>query len=65
MNEKLRELRKKSGMTQAEVAELLGVTQKTVSNLELGNKGTSLELALLICGLYGVSVEEVFKGRSF
>lgn len=54
MNEKLRELRKKSGMTQAEVAELLGVTQKTVSNLELGNKGTSLELSLLICGLYGI-----------
>lgn len=44
---RLRELRKAAGLTQKEVAELLGCSQQTYSDYELGKR--ELSTAALIC----------------
>ena len=55
--ERLRTLRKETGETQEDLAELLGVSRPQVSEIEQGNKGTSLERFALLCAHYNVSAD--------
>lgn len=55
----LRELRVESGLTQEEVAQLLGCTKGYYSMMERGKRRVPLEAALTLAGLYGVSVEDI------
>lgn len=51
----------KSEMTQAELADQIGVTRQTVIAIEHGRYSPSLEMAFQIAEAFNVSLEEVFQ----
>lgn len=58
----IRRLRFESGeMTQAELAERVGVTRQTVIAIEQGRYSPSLEMAFQIAHVFGVPLEDVFQ----
>lgn len=56
-------LRKEKGMTQAELAQQLGVTNKAVSKWETGEAMPETALLLPISRIFGVSVDELLDGK--
>ncbi len=48
-------------MTQAALADLIGVTRQTVIAIEQGRYSPALELAFKIAHVFGVSLDEVFQ----
>lgn len=60
METKIQELRKSQKLSQAELAEVLGVTRQTIISLEKGRYTASLELAYKIAKYFGKTIEEVF-----
>ena len=48
-------------MTQAELAERIGVTRQTVIAIEQGRYSPSLEMAFQIAHAFGVPLDEVFS----
>ncbi|MBV7294636.1 helix-turn-helix transcriptional regulator [Corynebacterium sp. TAE3-ERU12] len=56
----VRKLRRWHDLSQAELADAVGVTRQTIANIERGNYSPSVHLALAICRVLGNSVEEVF-----
>ena len=59
----LTELRKSHNLTQEELGEKLGVTNKTVSRWENGNYLPPVEILQLLSNLYGVSINELLYGE--
>lgn len=59
---RIRELRAQAdGMTQAQLAEAIGVTRQTVHAIEKGKYSPSLEVAFRIARTLGVPLETVFQ----
>lgn len=58
---RLREFREALGLTQAQVAEQMGVHRPTVSEIEAGRRALTAEELYLLAGTYGVSVSEVLS----
>ncbi len=56
-------LRKEKGITQAELAELLGVTNKAVSKWETGEAMPETGLLLPLSRIFGVTVDELLDGK--
>jgi putative transcriptional regulator len=50
-------------MTQAELAERIGMTRQTVAAIEAGKYSPSLEAAFRIAEVFGVPLEQVFQWR--
>jgi putative transcriptional regulator len=50
-------------MTQAELAERIGMTRQTVAAIEAGKYSPSLEAAFRIAEVFGVALEQVFQWR--
>ncbi|MGX7827709.1 helix-turn-helix transcriptional regulator [Actinokineospora sp. 24-640] len=48
-------------MTQAELAERVGVTRQTVIAIEQGRYSPSLEMAFQIARAFGVALDDVFQ----
>ncbi len=59
------ELRKQKGWTQAQLGEMLGVTNKTVSRWENGNYMPELAIIPSLAEVLGVSVNELMAGDRF
>lgn len=59
----LYECRRKAGLTQARMAQLLGVTNKAVSKWETGKAKPSTNLIRKIAVLYGLSVEQLLNKK--
>ncbi|HEC2245444.1 TPA: helix-turn-helix transcriptional regulator [Staphylococcus delphini] len=57
---KVTEFRKKAGLTQIELSNLVGVTRRTIISLEKGNYKPSLLLALNIAKALDVDVNKNF-----
>lgn len=58
----IRELRFAHGeMTQAELADRLGITRQTVLAIEKGRYSPSLEMAFQIARVFGVPLDAVFQ----
>lgn len=57
------ELRKEQGMTQAELARVLGVSQQTVFAYELGDRRVSLFMLVKVGEVFGMPVEELIGMR--
>jgi putative transcriptional regulator len=57
-------LRQERGMTQEELASLVGVTRQTIIALEKGNYVPSVLLALKIARVFKVEVEKMFGIQS-
>ena len=51
---------KANKVSQAELAEALGVTRQTIISLEKGRYNASLELAHKIAKYFGITIEEIF-----
>lgn len=56
----LKVLRTRAGLTQAELAERVGVSRKTINTVENGVFTPSATLALLLARALGASVEQAF-----
>ncbi len=48
-------------MTQAELADRIGVTRQTIIAIEQGRYSPSLEMAFQIAGVFEVPLDQVFK----
>ncbi|AUZ88584.1 helix-turn-helix transcriptional regulator [Arthrobacter sp. TmT3-37] len=60
MQNKIRDLRAETGMSQRELAETLGVSRQTVNSIETGRYDPSLPLAIAIARYFHRPVEEIF-----
>ena len=60
----LLKLRTEKGLTQIQVAEILGVSNKAVSKWECGEALPSVEMLVALSKLYGVSVDEILHAGS-
>lgn len=54
--------RKRTNMTQAEVAKILGVTDAAVSQWENGTHMPRVSILVKLAGLYGCSVDDLLHG---
>ena len=60
METKIQELRKANKISQADLADEMGVTRQTIISLEKGRYNASLQLAFKIARYFGKTIEEVF-----
>ena len=60
MQNRLRELREREGLSQGELALRLEVSRQTVNALETGKYAPALPLAFRIARLFGTRIEDVF-----
>ena len=60
LENRLKELREAQGLTQAQLADLIGVSRKTVNTVENGVFIPSTVVALKLAGALGCAVEELF-----
>lgn len=60
MNNRVNELRKQKGITQADFAKMLGVSRMTVSSIETGRFDPSIMLAYKIAKVFDLTIEDVF-----
>jgi len=57
------ENRKKKNLTQSELAEKLGVTDRSISNWENGKNMPDLSLFKPLCDILGISINELMSGE--
>ena len=62
--QRMKEARKLAGMTQEELAEVLGIDKNHVSRLERGAKACSIDLLVEISGVLRVSTDYLLTGKS-
>jgi transcriptional regulator with XRE-family HTH domain/DNA-directed RNA polymerase subunit RPC12/RpoP len=61
----IRHLREKRNMTQAKLAEILGVSSKTISKWETGKGIPDSNLLPKICEIFEISINELLNGERF
>lgn len=59
----LKELRKQNNMTQEQLGEKIGVTNKTISKWENGNYMPPIEKLKILSDIYQVSINEILSGE--
>ena len=59
---RLKALRKQVGKTQEQIAEAVGLEPGTISRIERGAKGMSIDSLLIFSEIYGVSTDYILKG---
>lgn len=57
----LQKARRKSQLTQLEVAEVLGICRSNISKYESGDLEPSLQMFRLMCMIYRVSADDILK----
>ena len=65
MNNKLKELREKRGLSQAEVAQEIGISRQMYNKYERGDTEPSLSAIKALCTLYNVSYEELLNSPAY
>ena len=60
LKNRIKELRKKQGVTQDELAKAVGVTRQTVISIERGTYCASLQLAFKFARYFGEPIESIF-----
>ena len=56
----LAEVRKKKGLSQSELAKMVGVSRNTISSIETGQFNPTAKLALILCIALDKKFEELF-----
>ncbi len=56
----LAEVRKEKGLSQSELAKMVGVSRNTISSIETGQFGPTAKLALILCIALDRKFEELF-----
>ena len=60
MNTALKSVRQKKGLSQAELAVLVGVSRQTINMIENGDYNPTLALCLKICYCLGLTLNDLF-----
>lgn len=60
LRNRLREFRAERGLSQAALAELVGVSRNTISSIETGQFNPTAKLALVLCVALDTRFEEFF-----
>ena len=60
MKHRITELRKLRGLTQQDLANLLGVTRQTIISLEGGRYNPSITLAFKLARTFDIHIEDIF-----
>lgn len=60
MRTRLAELRKKNKLSQAELADKVGVTRQTITSIETGKYIASLPLAFKLARYFDLNIEDIF-----
>ena len=61
VGERIREIREKAGLSQAELSEKIGVTQSMLCQIERGTKNPSLQVGKIISEVLGCSIDALFE----
>lgn len=59
MKTRVKELRTERGMTQQQLADMVGVSSRTIISIEKGQYNPSIMLAYRMARVFGVSVEDL------
>ena len=60
LRNKLAEVRKEKGLSQSELAKMVGVSRNTISSIETGQFNPTAKLALILCIALDKKFEELF-----
>ena len=60
LKNKLKEIRAEKGLSQSELAEMVGVSRNTISSIETGQFYPTAKLALILCIALDKKFEDVF-----
>jgi putative transcriptional regulator len=60
LKNKLKEIRAEKGLSQSELAEMVGVSRNTISSIETGQFCPTAKLALILCIALDRKFEDVF-----
>jgi putative transcriptional regulator len=63
MNNRLKVLRAENDLTQAQLAEALGVSRQTINAIEKGKFDPSLPLAFKAARLFKLPIESIFQDQ--
>ena len=59
---RIRKLREKKGMTQEQLADMVGVSYKTINAIENGSRGTTVDTLDLLADGLGSTIDYIVKG---
>ena len=60
LKNRLKEYRNKAGLSQAQLAEMVGVSRNTISSIETGQFNPTAKLALILCIALDKKFEDIF-----
>ena len=60
LHNNLKQIRKEKGISQRELAELVGVSRNTISSIETGQFNPTAKLALILCIALDKKFEDIF-----
>ena len=64
LNDRIKQLRKEKGLTQGQLADILGVTDKAVSKWEVGESNPDISLLPSLAETLGTTVDYLLTGKS-
>lgn len=60
LRNRLKEIRAEQGLSQAKLAEIVGVSRNTISSIETGQFSPTAKLALILCIALDKKFEDIF-----
>ncbi|MGM9661744.1 MAG: helix-turn-helix transcriptional regulator [Oscillospiraceae bacterium] len=60
LKNRLKEIRTEQGLSQAKLAEIVGVSRNTISSIETGQFSPTAKLALILCIALDKKFEDIF-----
>ena len=63
IGEFIAEMRKEKNLTQVELGNILGVTNKTISRWENGNYMPDISIMQQMCSIFDISINELISGK--
>lgn len=60
LHNRIREMRTEKGLSQAALAEMVGVSRNTISSIETGQFSPTAKLALVLCTALDCKFEQLF-----